>query len=212
MFVETIDQGFNSMKPNKNFINFSYITWIMNTKNKKWLLLIAIPAIIGIISIIFFSIAETTMHKAPWEHAGCPHMTPNYILWISILLVIFAIVPVSYYFISQRLEEKLEKNMNIILKLMNKNNQISKKEGKEINDKTIILKLLNINEKRVFEKLIENKGVALQSEISRTKGMTKLKTHRAVKDLERKGIIQTETYGKTNRIILTKDIRDIILK
>ncbi|MBC8500228.1 MAG: winged helix-turn-helix transcriptional regulator [DPANN group archaeon] len=184
----------------------------MNIKNKKWLLLISIPAIIGIFFIIFFSVSETTTHRAPWGHAGCPHMTPNYILWASVLLLIFAIVPISYYLISQKLGEKLEKNMKVISKLINKNNQTPKKEAKEINNKNVILKFLNPNERKILEKLIENKGTVLQSEISRIEGMTKLKTHRAVKDLERKGIINTESHGKTNRIILTKDIKDIILK
>jgi uncharacterized membrane protein len=43
-------------------------------------------------------------------------------------------------------------------------------------------------------------------------GMTKLKTHRAVKELERKGVIKLEQYGKTNRILLRDDIKDIISK
>jgi hypothetical protein len=61
-----------------------------------------------------------------------------------------------------------------------------------------------------IEKIIENKGSVLQSEISRMEGMTKLKTHRAVKELERKGIVKLEQYGKTNRIILSEDVKDII--
>jgi uncharacterized membrane protein len=63
-----------------------------------------------------------------------------------------------------------------------------------------------------LEKLIERKGEVLQSEISRAKGMTKLNTHRAVKDLKRKGVIEVQPYGKTNRIILAKEVKDIILK
>jgi len=69
-----------------------------------------------------------------------------------------------------------------------------------------------MGERKVVETLIGKKGEILQSEISRIEGMTKLKTHRAVRDLERKGIIKRESYGKTHRIILSKDIKELILK
>ena len=135
---------------------------------------------------------------------------PHYRLWVSPILLIIAVVPISYYFITQRLEEKLEKNLNVISKLIKKNNSVSNKGPKEIDDKNIILKFLNPSERKVVERLVENRGKVLQSEISRMQGMTKLKTHRAVKDLERKGIIVTESYGKTNRIILSKDIKELM--
>ncbi len=212
MFGETNNVSFKSMKPNKNFINLPSLTLTMNLKRKKWLLAISIPAVIGVLLIIFFSIFGTSMHMAPWKNSGCPHMTPNYILWISILLLIFAIAPISYYFISERLEERLEKNMKVISELVNENGQTSKKEQEGMSDKNIILKLLNSNERKVLESLIKNEGTVLQSEISRAEGMNKLKTHRAVKRLKQKGIIKKEDYGKTNRIILTEDIKDVVLE
>jgi uncharacterized membrane protein len=60
--------------------------------------------------------------------------------------------------------------------------------------------------------MIRKDGEALQSEISRTEGMSKLKTHRTVSSLEKKGIIKRETFGKTYRIILENDVKEIILK
>lgn len=193
------------MKPNKNLIKLPLSTLIMGLKSMKLLLLISIPAIIGVSLIIFFSIFT---HSSPWGHAGGLHLTPNYILWLFGILLIFAVVPLSHHFASQKLEKRMEENIRVISKLVNKNNHPLKKEQKE-NDKNIILKFLNPNERVILKKLIENKGTVLQSEISRMEGMTKLKTHRTVKDLERKGVIKTETYGKTNRIILTEDIKDI---
>ena len=99
--------------------------------------------------------------------------------------------------------------MKVMLKLVNKNN--IKKNSVEIN-KDAILKLLNFNERKVLEKLIDKKGETLQSEISRMKGMNKLKTHRAIKNLEMKGVVEIEDYGKTKRIILAKDVKNIMLK
>jgi uncharacterized membrane protein len=106
----------------------------------------------------------------------------------------------------------MEKNLSAITKMVDhKVKSDVKKENLQTNSNGSILKLLNSNEKKVVEKIIENKGSALQSEISRMEGMTKLKAHRAVKELERKGIVKLEQYGKTNRIILAEDIKEVIL-
>ncbi|HEC77324.1 MAG TPA: winged helix-turn-helix transcriptional regulator [Thermoplasmatales archaeon] len=184
----------------------------MDTGNRKWLLVISIPAIMCILLIIFFSACEPSTNMPPWGRGECSRTVPSYILWISIVLMILVIVPVSYYLLSKRVDEKLERNMKIISKIINKGNSISKETPKKITEKNIILKFLNKSEKKVLEKLIENRGTALQSEISRMEGMTTLKTHRTVKDMERKGIVKIEAHGKTNRIILMKDIKDFMLK
>jgi uncharacterized membrane protein len=81
-----------------------------------------------------------------------------------------------------------------------------------MNNKNIILRFLNPNERKVVEVLIEKKGKALQSEIAHSQGMTKLKTHRAVKELERKGIINRKSYRKTYTISLAKDVEEVLLK
>lgn len=202
----------------------------MNARNKIWLLLISIPALIGISLIISYSVRVTPMAEdrmdvpqeglpdvpkniGPGEYKPPPlqRMIPSFLLWTSLILAVLVIVPASYYLLSKRLDEKLEKNMKIMLRLMDKDNSILKADPGELGE-NIILKFLNGNQKKVLEKLIEKNGVALQSEISRMEGMTTLKTHRAIKDLEKKGIIKTESHGKTNRIILTKDIKGVLLK
>jgi DNA-binding MarR family transcriptional regulator len=132
---------------------------------------------------------------------------------LSSSLLVIAIFPLSYYFLSKKLEQKLEKNFNLILKLIKKNNSsLDKIPYKEIENKNIVLKFLNPSERKVIEALIEKNGKILQSEITRMKGMTKLKTHRAVRDLEKKGIITRESYGKTYRVILSEDVKGILLK
>ena len=196
-----------------------YSISLMDLKNRRWLLLIAIPAIIGISFIFFYSTFEKIAYRTREGYEiiyRVPFSTrafiPAYILWTASVLLILAIVPISYYFISRRLEEKLEKNMRVISRLITKKNLVSMKKSQKTENKEIILKFLNLNEKKVLEKLLERKGTTLQSEINLMEGMTKLKTHRAVKDLERKSIIKTETYGKTNRILLSEDIKEFMTK
>jgi len=47
-------------------------------------------------------------------------------------------------------------------------------------DRDFILRFLSYGERKIIEKLIEKRGVILQSELSRIEGMNKLKAHRAV--------------------------------
>ncbi len=193
-------------------------------KDKMLLLIVSLPSMIVVLFIIFFSALYAPKYTIYQKDRVAKmiliplqsRIVPSYFLWISIVLMVLVIVPVSYYLLSKslskRVDEKLEKNMKIISKLINKGSSISKEKPKETREKGIILKLLNENEKKVLEKLIENKGTILQSEISRMEGMTTLKTHRTVKDMEKKGIVKIESHGKTNRIILTKDIKDMMLE
>jgi len=186
-------------------------------KKRKWLLLVSILAIISFLTVFYFNISEIAEQINPIRNGTRlrqPMLIPipiQYRLWLSPILLVIAIIPISYYFVSKRLETKLEKNMEVISRLIGKNNLKPNKGSIEIN-KNAILKLLNFNERKVLERLIEKKGEVLQSEISQMEGMNKLKTHRAIKNLELKGVIKTKSYGKTKHIILSKDIKNIMLK
>jgi len=200
----------------------------MIIEKRKWLLIVSITAIVSfLITLYYISIFSSETFEPNTNNSIMLNATdmrgtlppfgehprvPFYVLPLSSILLIVAIIPMSYYFISMRLEKRLEKKFDVISKLMEKNTSAPNKAAKERDDKNIVLKFLNPGERKVVETLIEKKGEILQSEISRMEGMNKLKTHRAVRDLERKGIIKKESHGKTYRIILSKDIKDAILK
>lgn len=95
--------------------------------------------------------------------------------------------------------------MRVLSKFIGKN--VDKQKNTSLVDKESFLKFLNTNERRILEKLLEGKGGILQSEISKIDNMTKLKTHRAVKNLEQKRIIKTQPHGKTKKIFLTEEIK-----
>ncbi|TRZ54591.1 hypothetical protein D4Q76_02150 [archaeon] len=186
----------------------------MDVKNRKWLLLISVMATAMFLFVFFLNISEIRDYESSSPlNAHQPVRIPIfYRLLLSPALLMIAAIFITYYLITRRLEEKLEKNMKIISRIVSKNNQTPKKEKKETDSRDIVLKFLNPGERKVLEMLIERKDAVLQSEISRMDGMTKLKTHRAVRDLERKGIIKIESFGKTNRIVLSKDIREVMFK
>lgn len=91
-------------------------------------------------------------------------------------------------------------------------------EGLEKKDKTIkhnssvILKLLNPEERKIIKKLIESQGKIQQVEITYMQGYTKVKAHRIVEGLVKKGIVTKEAMGKVRLIILDKELYEILKK
>ncbi|MDD5022616.1 MAG: hypothetical protein PHU63_00405 [Candidatus ainarchaeum sp.] len=73
-------------------------------------------------------------------------------------------------------------------------------------DPKIILEMFGNEEKKILTRLIEKKGEILQTEISRIEGIGKVKAYRIIKKLNKRGIIEVESFGKTNLIKLKKEI------
>jgi uncharacterized membrane protein len=69
----------------------------------------------------------------------------------------------------------------------------------------ILYKILDNDEKKIIKNLVNNKGRLAQFKISGKLG--KVKSHRVVKKLEEKGIINIEKRGKNNIIRLTKNLQ-----
>jgi uncharacterized membrane protein len=179
-------------------------------KSKTWLLVFSIIAL-----IIFFIVILYGLTGAPHGEGGGSRshpVIPTYIISISGIVLIVALIPLFYFIIYSGLERNYEKNMEILSKIVNNNKNNDGEPTSSQEFAKIVLKFLSYNEKKVVNKLIEKKGSTMQSEISRMEGMGKVKTHRAVQDLERKGIISIEKQGNTNRINLTNDIKKIFIK
>jgi len=69
-----------------------------------------------------------------------------------------------------------------------------------------MLGMLPPDEKKVISKLVAEGGRATQAEISRIEGIGKVKAHRIIERLEKRGAISKESSGKTNIIRLNKHI------
>ena len=77
---------------------------------------------------------------------------------------------------------------------------------------SVILQFLDKDEQALVNKLIEGKGKALQAEVSRLPGMTRLKSHRVILKLMDKGVIEKEELGKTNIIKFKKEIKEGLIE
>lgn len=86
---------------------------------------------------------------------------------------------------------------------------IQKEQSLQKNTK-VILNFLTNQEKKVIEILLENNGKVQQYEISHLPNLNKLKTHRILLNLEQKGIIHKEKLGKINKIVLNKELYNVL--
>lgn len=201
----------------------------MGVGKRKWLLIAAAVAAVCF-SVTFYTsvfeiqearqINQSQINQSavgeqhpPFEpFVGIRPRVPIYPMFISMALLVAAIVPVSYYLIYQRFEESLERKFKVISRIVESNSHRSPGRSFKIEDKNVILKFLNPAGRKVMEMLIEKNGSVMQSEISRMANMGKLRAHRVVTDLERKGVVERESVGKTYRIVMSKDVKKIMLE
>ena len=122
------------------------------------------------------------------QHEEYLHTVIGYVLLLIILGFLIGIL-VSYFYFEKRIELPrvgADKKDNILL-------------------------LLTPSERAVLKKIIDRNGEVLQSEVSRLEGMGKVRAHRVIEKLVRRGVLEKEGMGKTNTLKLRKEIRDAIL-
>jgi uncharacterized membrane protein len=66
----------------------------------------------------------------------------------------------------------------------------------------VALKLLDENERRVVEALVAEGGSMLQKDISVDLGFSRVKTHRVVQSLVKRGLVTAEEHFNTNKVTL----------
>lgn len=165
----------------------------MMGKNKK--VLVGLLAISVFILLVFYipTIFEQGIPTVCFENGNCQHEAylESVITYLPAMIVvgfIFGIVVSFLYF-----EKKLE-----VPALSADRNKV-------------LLSLLQPSERKILGKVIENGGQTLQSEISRVEGIGKVKAHRVIERLIRRGVLEKEQMGKTNILRLKKEIRDTLI-
>ncbi|MEM2963127.1 MAG: winged helix-turn-helix transcriptional regulator [Candidatus Anstonellales archaeon] len=88
------------------------------------------------------------------------------------------------------------------------NNLISTIQRQKKTNVGIVMKFLEDKEREILELLLKRDGMTTQSEISRLPGMNRLKAHRIVKKLEKRGIIYIEKNGKVNMVRLIDELKE----
>jgi len=65
-----------------------------------------------------------------------------------------------------------------------------------------VLRVLNDDEKKVIKTLVAEGGTMLQKDIRWKTGLSRVKTHRILFRLAKRGIVSAEKYYNTNKITL----------
>lgn len=159
----------------------------MNKNRKARLGLLAFAIVILVVFYLpkFFeqSIPEICIEDGTCEHEEYAKSIITYLPLILLLGFFFGVLLSFFYF---------EKKVDLPVNLENKNKSL--------------LSMFNPSERKVISKIIENGGKALQSEISRIEGIGKVKAHRVIDRLVRRGVLEKEELGKTNMLKLRKDL------
>ena len=86
--------------------------------------------------------------------------------------------------------------------------KLSETDKKLVESTRVMLDMLQSDERIIIKKIIDNKGEITQSKLSSELG--KVKTFRIIENLRKRGIVQKEGYGKTNKILLNEKFKDVI--
>ncbi|MCS4542242.1 MAG: hypothetical protein HY929_08025 [Euryarchaeota archaeon] len=71
--------------------------------------------------------------------------------------------------------------------------------------KEFVLSLLDGDEKKIFQKIVESGGEVLQKDLVLETGFSKVQVTRLLDKLEEKGLIIKKRYGLTNKVVLSKN-------
>lgn len=205
------------MKPPPIILYIQKIIVFDAMNGKKILLIISLCAIFTFAFVFIYdmtNVPQGPLLNQPQNQQSLPPRPESPVLMVPLsgVLLIVAIVAIAFYAIYSVLEHNFERKIKLISNVVqDEKTEYASKPGQEHLGSTI-LNLLNSNERKIVKRLMQEKGVILQSEISRMNNMGKVKAHRSIQELVRKGIVTQEKYGNTNRIILSEDVKKIITK
>jgi uncharacterized membrane protein len=83
-----------------------------------------------------------------------------------------------------------------------------RKESKEYLN--VALQFMEPAERQVIEFLLKKNGLSTQADVSRLQGMTRVKAHRVVQDLESRKLIEIVPHGKVRELRLKQNITELL--
>lgn len=156
-----------------------------NNYLRFWLI---VACIAGFTAILFFSLIY--LNQQVLCDLQCRMRNEVTLVIVTLSLFGLFVGSLTYYLITERCEEKL----------------------KEIQrDNRIMLSLLEPDERKIIETIIDNEGKSSQSDIVKKTGISRVKVSRILKKLEQKGIIKKSQNGMTNIVELEKEIKELFL-
>jgi uncharacterized membrane protein len=164
----------------------------MVSKNSKTLAGLLVLAVLMILLFYIPQFLEQGVPAACIEGVNCPHeqYLQNVLSSFPVAIMlgfVFGLIIAYLYF-----EKKIELPIP------------------SVDRRKVILSMFHPSEAKVVGKLLENNGTVLQAEVSRIEGLGRVKAHRVIERLVRRGIIEKEQSGKTNILRLKKSMVEAI--
>jgi len=115
-------------------------------------------------------------------------------LWLVLFVVPLVVLVgvLAYALVFPELSEEKPKREPSLVPMVEK--------GESVLD--AVLRVLSEDERKVIETLVEESGAMLQKDIRWKTGLSRVKTHRILFRLAKRGIVSSEKYYNTNRITL----------
>lgn len=162
------------------------------------------PRILVLILLFSLLIGVTTFivlyQTRSYGMMGHGMMNGQMYLWIPVIIVplTFIAVVLGYYLIFPEISRESQETLKPIEKI----SQI-----KQASSLDTILKVLREDERKVIETIVQASGTMLQKDIARTTGFSRVKTHRILYRLSKRGIVTAEKYYNTYQISLAEWLR-----
>ncbi|MCX6742253.1 MAG: hypothetical protein NTX24_03715 [Candidatus Pacearchaeota archaeon] len=163
-------------------------------KNKHvGLLIIGIALLIGAIVFLFNNALTTIVNTSCSHGTTCPmYGTIQIQTYISLALIaIIVVIGITLIFSK---EEK-----QIVVKRIKEKSEINEQKLK---DKENNLKLLDADEKKIYQSIIDAQGIIFQSDVVDKTGFDKVKVTRILDRLEGRQLIERRRRGMTNVVLL----------
>jgi uncharacterized membrane protein len=167
------------------------------------------------------AVLEALIARNHYQHGPSSGSESLLQYWIIIpVIIIFGIVVILYAYrswfpklhtiqptdhLKNQVRQHTDSNVNDRSEHDNQNFLEEKSQEIEEDSSSIdvVLRLLETDERRVIEALLEAGGSLLQKDISWKTGFSRVKTHRILVRLLRRDVVTSEKYYNTNRITLS---------
>jgi len=157
-------------------------------RSRTLIFILIISLAISVLGLFFFAFEDSFWGRS---HRMGGEVPRSFWFVLFIVPVIVALTVLGYSLVFPELrEDKFEEKPSVL----------AVEKGESPLD--AILRVLNEDERKVIEILVAEGGTMLQKNIRWKTGLSRVKTHRILFRLAKRGIVSSEKYYNTNKIML----------
>ena len=158
-------------------------------RSRTLIFILVVALVVSVLGLLFFGFEGGFGGRGHGMGAEVPR---SFWLFLFVVPLVVAVAVLGYALVFPELsEEKLEGKPSSVPAV---------ERGESALD--AVLRVLNDDEKKVIETLVAEGGTMLQKDIRWKTGLSRVKTHRILFRLAKRGIVSAEKYYNTNKITL----------